>query len=71
MVSGSCLYTQDMLDSSNSVHDVMNTLINGDESLVFFTFSENATRTLNTTSLKCCLPLTDATDRGEQIHACV
>ena len=31
-------------------------------------FYENSTRALNTVSLKCCLPSTDAIDRGETIH---
>ena len=28
-------------------------------------------RALNTTSLKCCLPSTDAVDRRKKIHSCV
>jgi hypothetical protein len=33
-----------------------------------FPYNENPTRALNTTSLKCCLPSTDAIDRQEKIH---
>ena len=36
-----------------------------------FPYNENPTRAVNTTSLKCCLPSTDAIDRQEKIHACV
>ena len=36
-----------------------------------FSYIENPKRVLNTTSLKCCLPSTDAIDRQEKIHACV
>ena len=36
-----------------------------------FSYNENLTRTLNTTSLKCCLPSTDAIDRWEKVHACI
>ena len=35
-----------------------------------FPYNEKPTRTLNTTSLKCCLPSTDAIDRREKfMHA--
>jgi hypothetical protein len=37
----------------------------------YFSNNENPTRALNTTSLKCCLPSTDAIDRREKIHACI
>ena len=36
-----------------------------------FYFNENPTRALNTTTLKCCLPSTDAIDRREKILVCV
>ena len=36
-----------------------------------FPYNENPKRPLNTTSLKCCLPSTDAIDRREKIHECV
>ena len=60
-----------MLDSINSDPDLMNTIITGDESCVYgydpetksfchFPCNEKPTRALNTTSLKCCLPSTDA-----------
>ena len=66
-----------MLDSRNSDPDFMNTIYTGDESWVYgydaetksfrhFAYNENPTRTLNTTSLKCCLPSTDAIDRREK-----
>ena len=32
----------------------------------YFPYNENPTRALNTTSLKCCLPSTDTTDRWEK-----
>jgi hypothetical protein len=65
-----------MLDSTNSDPDFMT----GDESSVYgydsetksfrhFSYNENPTRALNTASLKCCLPLIDAIDRREKIHA--
>ena len=43
----------------------------GNKSFRHFAYNENPTRALNTTSLKCCLPSTDAIDRREKIHACV
>ena len=39
--------------------------------LRYFPYNENPTRVLNTSSLNCCLPSTDAIDRWEKIHACV
>ena len=36
-----------------------------------FPYNENPTRTLNSTSLKCCLPSTDAIDRWEKIQTCI
>ena len=62
--------------------DFMNTIITGDKSWVYgydtetksfrhFSYNENPTRALNTASLKCCLPSTDAIDRRERIHAYV
>ena len=36
-----------------------------------FLYNENPTRALNTTSLKCCLPSTDAIHRWEKVYACV
>jgi len=36
------------------------------QSFCHFTYNENPTRALNTTSLKCCLPSTDAIDRREK-----
>ena len=80
---GSRLYpytqdSQDMLGSTNSDPDFMNTIITGDESWVqkanpcrHFPYNENPTRALNTTSLKCCLPSTDAIKRRRKIHVCV
>ena len=70
MASGSYPYTQDsqdMLDSTNSVPDFVNTMITDDESWVVwvrfgtshFPCNENLTRALNTTSLKCCLSSID------------
>ena len=38
---------------------------------VLVVYNENPTRALNTTSLKCCLPSSDAIDRWEKIHTCV
>ena len=35
-----------------------------------FPYNENPTKA-NTSSLKCCLPSSDAIDRREKIHACV
>ena len=57
----------------------MNTIITGDDSWVYgydpeiksfrnFPYDENQTRALNTISLKCCLPSTDATDRRKNSH---
>ena len=37
----------------------------------FFFYNENPTRALNTTSLKWCLPSTNAIDRREKIIVCV
>ena len=37
----------------------------------YFSNNENRARTLSTTSLKCCLPSTDAINRREIIHAFV
>ena len=36
------------------------------QSFRHFPYNENSTRALNTTSLKCCLPSTDAIDRREK-----
>ena len=71
-----------MLESANSDPNFMNHIITGDESWVYgddletelfhhFTYNENPMRALNTTSIKCCLPLTDTIDRQAKIHACV
>ena len=63
-----------MLDFANSDPNFMNIIITGDESWVFgynpepFIFL-TMTRALNTTSLKCCLPSTDAIDKGKKLHA--
>ena len=76
------LIEQDMLDSTNSDPDFMNTIINGDESWVYgyhleiqsfrhFPYNENPMIPLNATSLKCYLPSTDAIDGWEKIYACV
>ena len=56
--------SQDMLDSTNSNPDFMNTIIAGDEFWVYgydpeIPYNENPTRALNTTSLKYCLPSND------------
>ena len=75
--SGPYPYTQesqDMLDSTNSEPDLMNIIITVDESSVYRYDPEpvilfkmkNLMRALNTTSLKCCLPSTDAIDRWEK-----
>ena len=56
--------SQDILDSTNSDPHFMNTIITADE------YNENPTREVNT-SLKCCLPSTDANKRREKIHAWV
>jgi hypothetical protein len=53
--SGSYPYTQDMLDSTTSDSNFMNTIIAGDEYWVYG-YDENPTRALITTSLKCFLP---------------
>ena len=37
----------------------------------YFSNNKNPTRALNTTSLKCLLPTTDAIDSREKVHACV
>ena len=81
MVSGSYPYTRDMLDSTNSDTDLMNTIITDDKSWMYgydpetksfrhFTYNENPTRALNATSLKCCLSSTDAIYRRERNHEC-
>jgi hypothetical protein len=41
------------------------------KSFPHFPYKENPTRTLNTTSLKCCLSSTGAINRPEKIHASV
>jgi hypothetical protein len=73
--------SQDMLDSTTGEPDFMNTIITGDESWVYgydletnsfrhFPYNQNPMRALDTTSLKSCLPLTDAIDRREKFtHA--
>ena len=74
-------YTQDlqhMLDYTNSDSDFMNTIITGDVSWIYgydpetmfhhFPYNGNLTRALNTTSLKCCLPSTDAIDSREKVQ---
>ena len=38
------------------------------QSLRHFPYNENLMRALNTISLKCCLPSTDAIDMQEKIH---
>ena len=38
---------------------------------ILVVYNETPTRALNATSLKCCLPSTDAMYRQEKIHACV
>ena len=59
MVFASYLYTQDMMDSTNSDPDFMNTIITGDESWVYgydpetkslsyFPYNENPKKALNT-----------------------
>ena len=40
------------------------------QSFRHFPCNEKSTRALHTTSLKCCLPATDAIDRREKIYAC-
>ena len=40
------------------------------QSFRHFPCNGKSTRALHTTSLKCCLPATDAIDRREKIHAC-
>ena len=40
------------------------------QSFRHFPCNEKSTRALHTTSLKCCLPATDAINRREKIHAC-
>ena len=66
--------SQDMLDSTNSDPDFINTIITDDESWVYeydpesksfrhFPYNENPTRAINSSSLKCCLPSTNANDR--------
>ena len=67
--------SQDMLDSTNCDPDFMNTIITGDESWVYeydpetrSIRHENPTRALNTTSLKCWLPSTDAIDRWKKFR---
>ena len=59
----------------------MNTIITDDETWVYgydlenklfrhFSYNENPKRALHTTSMKCCLPSTDAIDRREKFtHA--
>ena len=41
------------------------------QSFRHFPYNATQTRVLKTTSLKCCLPPTDAIDRRENIHVCV
>ena len=78
-VSGSYPYTQDSSAVIKVVVLFVETSMScgtSDESWVRpgnrnFLYNQNSTRALNTTSLKYCLPLTDAIDRREKIHVCV
>ena len=82
MMNYSVKKVSDMLDSTNSDPDFINTLVTGEESWMYgydpetksfrhCPYNENLTSALNNTSLKCCLPSTDAIDRREKIHAFV
>ena len=78
--SGPYPYTQDsqdIIDSTNSYPDFMNTIITGDESWVYeydpepaiFLTMKIRREQPNTTSLKCYLPSTDAIGGGKFTHA--
>ena len=80
LVSASFSYTQKLITSDYGVHEVGVTIcevqnVSGvrynpeTKSLCHFPYNENPTIALNTTSLKCCLPSTDAVDRREKMHA--
>ena len=78
-MTGAFCISQDTLDSTNGDPDFMNTIITGDKSWVYRYDPEtksqssqwNPMRTVNTTSLKCCLPSTDSIDRWGINHACI
>ena len=80
--SGSYSYTQDsspvimvfMKSGSVFVESNMSWVHGYDlenHSFCHFPYNENLTRALNTTSLKCYLPSTDAIHNLKEIYACV
>ena len=77
MGSGSYLYTQDSFTSDYDVHEVGVTVCGVQHVLWvlgvrvrpgtrYFPYNDNPTRAPNNTSLKYCLPSTDAFDRREK-----
>ena len=69
----------ELITSDNGVHEVRVTVcgvqhvlgVRVQPATCHFPYNDNPTRALNTTSLKCCLPSTDAIDRLEKIHTCI
>jgi hypothetical protein len=70
------IVTETHLNLSNGLHQaVAQFLAKFDAIALFqsfhdFPYNGNPMRALNTTSLKCCLPSTDAIDRQGEMHAC-